>query len=60
MDYLGTENLTWPVFLSYSFIDFRRIEASKDIAQTLSQNPNVTYLPSQKGGSNMLLGLNTR
>lgn len=42
-----------------SFIAFRRIEASKDIAQTLSQARNVTYLPSSaQGGSNMLLGLN--
>ncbi|KAI7908202.1 prohibitin-1 [Cokeromyces recurvatus] len=43
------------------FIAFRRIEASKEIAQTLSQNPHVTYLPNNgQGGSNMLLGLNTR
>jgi prohibitin 1 len=43
-----------------SFIAFRRIEASKDIAQTLSQSRNVTYLPSQNGGSNMLLGINAQ
>ncbi|KAJ9501824.1 Prohibitin-1, subunit of the prohibitin complex (Phb1p-Phb2p) [Exophiala xenobiotica] len=30
-------------------IQIRRIEASKDIAQTLATNPNVTYLPG--GGS---------
>ncbi|KAI8987782.1 prohibitin-1 [Mycotypha africana] len=40
-------------------IAFRRIEASKDIAQTLSQARNVTYLPSSaNGGSNLLLGIN--
>jgi prohibitin 1 len=42
-------------------IEFRRIEAAKDIAQTLAQSPNVTYLPSTNGanGSNpgMLLNL---
>jgi prohibitin 1 len=44
-------------------IQIRRIEASKDIAQTLSSNPNVTYLPGGEGGSNggkstsLLLGL---
>ncbi|SAM01523.1 hypothetical protein [Absidia glauca] len=42
-------------------IAFRRIEASKDIAQTLSQSRNVTYLPSGRdGGSNMLYNLNTQ
>ncbi|CAO3595728.1 unnamed protein product [Absidia cylindrospora] len=42
-------------------IAFRRIEASKDIAQTLSQSRNVTYLPSNReGGSNMLYNLNTQ
>ncbi|GAA5813210.1 Prohibitin-1, subunit of the prohibitin complex (Phb1p-Phb2p) [Mucor flavus] len=40
------------------FIAFRRIEASKEIAQTLSKSSNVTYLPSQGSGSNMLLGVN--
>ncbi|CAO3645318.1 unnamed protein product [Mucor fragilis] len=41
------------------FIAFRKIEASKDIAQTLSQARNVTYLPSNKNGSgsNMLLNI---
>ncbi|SCV71377.1 BQ2448_2965 [Microbotryum intermedium] len=33
-------------------VQFRRIEASKDIAQTLSNGRNVTYLP---GGGNVLL-----
>lgn len=40
----------------------RRIEASRDIAQTLASNPNVTYIPGGEGGkegkgANMLLGL---
>lgn len=44
-------------------IEIRRIDASKDIAQTLSQNPNVTYLPggdsNKEGGkgTSLLLGL---
>jgi prohibitin 1 len=40
-------------------IAFRKIEASREIAQTLSQARNVTYLPSnhQGGGSNMLLNI---
>ena len=33
----------------------RRIEASQDIARTLSSARNVTYLPH---GNNVLLGLN--
>lgn len=37
-------------------IQIRRIEASKDIAQTLASNPNVTYLP---GGSGKENGKNT-
>ncbi|KIW14366.1 prohibitin-1 [Exophiala spinifera] len=47
-------------------IQIRRIEASKDIAQTLASNPNVTYLPGGgegEGGSSkgtgLLLGLRT-
>lgn len=36
-------------------IELRRIEAAREIAGTLSQTPNVAYLPS---GGNMLLGLN--
>ncbi|CAO3635928.1 unnamed protein product [Mucor hiemalis] len=41
------------------FVAFRKIEASKEIAQTLAQNRNVTYLPSNKNGSgsNMLLNI---
>ena len=42
----------------------RRIEASRDIAQTLAANPNVTYIPGGEGGgkdggksTSMLLGL---
>ena len=44
-------------------IQIRRIEASRDIATTLSTNPNVTYLPGGsddgKGGksTSLLLGL---
>lgn len=46
-------------------IMIRRIEASKDIAQTLAGNPNVTYLPGGEGGegggknTSLLLGLRT-
>ncbi|KAA0057862.1 prohibitin-3 [Cucumis melo var. makuwa] len=36
-------------------IELRRIEASREIASTLSKSPNVAYLP---GGQNMLLALN--
>ena len=39
----------------------RKIEAAKEIAQTLAGNPNVTYLPGGQGGeggkSNILLAL---
>lgn len=38
-------------------IEFRRIEASRDIAQQLAASRNVTYLPG-KGGSQMLLNMN--
>jgi len=44
-------------------IQIRRIEASRDIAQTLANNPNVTYLPGGEGGkdggksTSLLLGL---
>jgi prohibitin 1 len=44
-------------------IQIRRIEASKDIASTLANNPNVTYLPGGEGGdgkgksTSLLLGL---
>jgi len=39
-------------------IEVRRIDAAKEIAETLARSRNVTYLPSSNGGSNMLLGLN--
>lgn len=42
-------------------IQIRRIEAAKEIAQTLASNPNVSYLPGggREGGAgaNILLGL---
>ncbi|TVY37993.1 Prohibitin [Lachnellula subtilissima] len=43
-------------------IMIRRIEASREIAQTLAGNPNVTYLPGggeggKEGGGKFLLGL---
>src|SRR5271156_2851993 len=43
-------------------IMIRRIEASREIAQTLASNPNVTYLPGggeggKEGGGKFLLGL---
>lgn len=40
-------------------IQIRKIEASREIAQTLASNPNVAYLPGGKqgGGSQMLLSL---
>ncbi|KAI9268887.1 prohibitin-1 [Phascolomyces articulosus] len=39
-------------------VEFRRIEASKEIAGTLAASRNVTYLPSGKNnGANMLLNL---
>jgi len=38
-------------------VEFRRIEASKEIAGTLANARNVTYLPASKDGSNMLLNL---
>jgi prohibitin 1 len=44
-------------------IQIRRIDATKEIAQTLATNPNVTYLPGggNGGGKNtsLLLGLRT-
>ncbi|EJF66536.1 prohibitin [Dichomitus squalens LYAD-421 SS1] len=39
------------------FIAFRKIEASKAIVQSLTSNPNVTYIPS--GGGNVLLNVPT-
>ena len=40
-----------------AFVAFRKIEASKAIAQSLTSNPNVTYLPS--GAGNVLLNVPT-
>jgi prohibitin 1 len=43
-------------------IFIRRIEAAKEVAQTLASNPNVTYLPGgggKDGSANILLGLRT-
>ncbi|KAI8148671.1 band 7 family-domain-containing protein [Fennellomyces sp. T-0311] len=40
-------------------VEFRRIEASKEIAGTLSASRNVTYLPSNRNdGSNLLFNVN--
>ncbi len=39
-----------------ALVELRRIEASKEIAQTLAKSRNVMYLPG--GNSNMLLGVN--
>ncbi|OAA67315.1 prohibitin complex subunit [Niveomyces insectorum RCEF 264] len=36
-------------------VKIRKIEASRDIAQTLAANPNVAYIPGGKNGSNILL-----
>lgn len=41
-----------------AYIAFRKIETSKAIAQSLTQNPNVTYIPS--GGGNVLLNVPTK
>ena len=38
-----------------AFIQVRRIDTAKEVAETLSRSRNVTYLPS---GGNLLLGLN--
>lgn len=40
-----------------AFVTFRKIEASKAIVQSLSNNPNVTYVPSS--GGNVLLNVPT-
>lgn len=40
------------------FVAFRKIEASKAIAQSLVGNPNVTYIPSSSG--NVLLNVPTK
>ena len=43
-------------------IEVRRIDAAKEVAESLSRARGVTYLPSggQNGGSNLLLGLSDR
>ena len=41
---------------SPALVELRRIEAAKDIADTLARSRNVTYLPSG-GNQSMLLGL---
>ena len=41
-----------------AFVAFRKIEAAKAIVQSLSTNPNVTYIPSS--GGNVLLNVPTR
>ncbi|KAI9163064.1 Prohibitin-1 [Paramyrothecium foliicola] len=38
-------------------VQIRKIEASREIAQTLSSNPNVSYLPSGKQGGQLLLNV---
>ena len=38
-------------------IMIRRIETQREIAQMLSKNPNVSYLPGGSKGGNFLLGL---
>jgi prohibitin 1 len=40
-----------------AFVAFRKIEASKAIAHSLSGNPNVTYIPS---GGGLLLNVPTK
>jgi len=40
---------------SPALVELRRIEAAKDIADTLSRSRNITYLPS--GGQNLLLSV---
>lgn len=41
------------------FIEVQRIDAAREIAETLAKSRNITYLPnSNNGGSNILLGVN--
>ena len=40
---------------SPALVELRRIEAARDIADTLSKSRNVTYLP--RGGQNVLLNM---
>lgn len=39
-------------------IQLRKIEACKDIAETLAKSRNVVYVPGGSNGSNILLGVN--
>ncbi|EGS18318.1 putative prohibitin protein [Thermochaetoides thermophila DSM 1495] len=38
-------------------IQIRRLEASREIAQTLANNPNVVYLPGGNKGANLLMSV---
>lgn len=38
-------------------IEVRRIDTAKDVAQIVARSRNITYLPSSKGGSNMMLNV---
>lgn len=38
-------------------IEVRRIDTAKDVAHIVANSRNITYLPSSKGGSNMLLNV---
>lgn len=40
------------------FIEVQRIDAAREIAETLAKSRNVTYLPSQGQAGGVLLGLN--
>jgi len=42
---------------SPALVELRRIEAAKDIADTLAKSRNVTYLPGGKSSQNVLLNL---
>ena len=42
-----------------AFLALRKIEASKAIAQSLSMNGNVTYIPGGGGNGNILLNIPT-
>lgn len=39
-------------------VQIRRIEASREIAQTLAGNPNVAYVPGGGKGTNLLMSVN--
>jgi prohibitin 1 len=38
-------------------IQIRKIEASREIAQTLASNPNVAYIPGGSKGGNFLMSV---